>query len=489
MNKSTLIALLMFAALAAAAVATLRDKPERGITRISFTAVDPAAVDRVVIQGPNKVELKKSGEQWTADGQRAEPNGVKALLDTIKTIESAELITRSSERYADLGVDDEKGTRVQVFSGAQQGADFIVGSAAQGGANIRVGDAVYVVKRVSKATFARDRAQWLDRKLFADTANDATKIEVKLANQPAYALTKDGEAWKPADGTTLPADFRFDRNAARTLATSLVSAQAKDVLSEDPGAAATGLAEGADTLVFQTAAGEPRTLTIGNKRDDGSVYARSSARAEVVTIPEHLAKNLRKPITDLRDLSLMSFDAATAKRLEIVKDKDRVVFAKDGDWKVVEATPAAPADFAFDPQMVARRLSAIGSARAVAEAEAAAQTGLDKPARKVNITLADDRIITLAFGNETQWDNAAAVYARGNADGKTYLVRPFARDNLLGGVDTFAKREDASPLGGLDPHALSNLPPEVREALMKQMVDKQRQDEMMKRALEQQGQR
>jgi hypothetical protein len=175
MNKSTLIALVVFAALAAAAVTTLREKPERGITRIAFTNIDPASVDRVVIHGPNKVELKKNGEQWTADGQRAEPTGVKALLDTVKTIESAELVTRSTERYGDLGVDDEKGTRVQVFSGAQQGADFIVGNAAVGGAHIRVGDAVYLVKRVSKATFARERSQWLDRKLFAYAASDAAR--------------------------------------------------------------------------------------------------------------------------------------------------------------------------------------------------------------------------------------------------------------------------------------------------------------------------
>jgi hypothetical protein len=269
-----------------------------------------------------------------------------------------------------------------------------------------------------------------------------------------------------------------------------VSAQAKDVLADDPGSGSTGLVDGADVLVFQSASGEPRTLTIGSKKDDGSAYARASTRPELLTIPDYLAKNLRKPVTDLRDLSLMSFDPASAKRLEIIKDKDHVVFAKSGDaWSIVDATPAAAADFAFDPQAVARRVAAVGAVRGVADADgdAAAKTGLDKATGRVNVTLADDRVISLAFGNETQWDNAAALYARGNADGKTYLVRPMTRDNLLSGLDSFAKRADASGLGNIDPHALSNLPPEVRESLMKQIEQKKQQDELMKKLIQQQG--
>jgi hypothetical protein len=490
MNKSTLIAVVVFAALAAAAVATLREKPERGITRISFASVDPATVDRVVITGPNPVELKKDGESWTVDGKRADATAVKTLLDTVKLVESAEVVTRNRDRFAELAVDDEKGTRVQTFSAGKPNADFVVGGSAAGGSNVRVNDNVYLVKRAYKGAFARDKAQWLDRKLFADTINDATRVEVKVTGHAPYALVKDGEDWKLEDASQLPPGFRFDRNAARSLASALVSAQAKDVLDSDPGDVTTGLGDGADMLVFHLASGDPRTLRIGAKKDDGSLYARASTRADLVTIPDHLAKSLRKPILELRDLSLMAFDAAAAKRLEIVKEKDRVVFAKDGDtWKLAESTQPAAADFTLDPMAITRRLSTVGSARAVADADtdAPAKTGLDKPSRKVNVTLADDRLVSLVFGNETKWENADAVYARGNADGKTYLVRPFARDNILGGLDTFAKREETSPLANIDPHALSNLPPEVRESLMKQLAEKKQKDELLKSLMQKQG--
>jgi hypothetical protein len=55
---------------------------------------------------------------------------------------------------------------------------------------------------------------------------------------------------------------------------------------------------------------------------------------------------------------------------------------------------------------------------------------------------------------------------------------------VLGGLDTFAKREQADPLANLDPKALSNLPPEVRDSLLRQMQQKRQQDEAMRKLME-----
>jgi hypothetical protein len=490
MNKSTIIAVLVFAALGAAAVVTLRDKPERGITRISFAGIDPAKVDRVVVTGPHPIELTRDGETWKVGDKRADAGTVKTMLDTVKLIESGDVVTRNGERFAELEVDDEKGTRVQAFSGNTASADFVIGLATGGGSNVRVNDTVYLVKRVYKGPFARERALWLDRKLFADTANDAVRVEVQLAGQPPYALVKQGEDWKLEDPALLPAGDRFDAAAARGLVSALVTAQAKDVLDADPGEVKTGLSAGADTLVFHLAAGEPRSLRIGANDGGGNVYARASTRSDLVTIPDHLAKNLRKPLAQMRDLSLMAFDPAAAKRLEIIKDKERLVFEKDGEaWKIAESSAPAPSDFSLDPFAVTRRLSMLSTVRGVADAggDPSAKTGLDKPARKVTVGLADDHVVTLAFGAETKWEDADAVYARGNADDRTYIVRSGTRDSVLGGLDTFAKREQTSPLANLDPQALSNLPPEVRDSLLKQLAQQKQKDELLKKVMEQQG--
>jgi Domain of unknown function (DUF4340) len=491
MNKSTIIAVIVFAALAAVAFGSLHEKPQRGITRISFASVDPAKVDRIVVQGAQAIELTRDGDTWKAGTQRADGAAVDRLIEAVKRVESGDVVTRNQSRFTELEVDADKGTEVQAFSGGAKVADFVVGSTTGGGSNVRVDDTVYLVKQVYKGAFARDRSQWLDRKLFADAANDATRVEVKLAGHDPYALVKDGDDWKPEDASALPAKFRFDGNAARALVSSLVSAQAKDVLDDDPGDATTGLGDGADTLVFHVAAGDPRTLRIGTKKDDATVYARASTRGEVVTLPEYLAKNLRKPFTDMRDLSLMDLDSSAAKRVEIVNDKDRLVLEKDADtWKVAESSKETPKDFTFDPSAVMRRLTAIGTARALGTTDGdvtPAKTGLDKPAQRVSVTLGDDRVVTLAFGKEAKLGDTEGVYARGNADGETYVVNTFTRNNVLGGLDTFAKREQpASPIANLDPKALSNLPPEVRDSLMKQIQQKRQQDEAMRKIMEKQ---
>ena len=58
MNKSTIVALLVFIGLAVAAAFTLRQPPERGITRISLADVKPDRITRVVIESPGRTGLK-----------------------------------------------------------------------------------------------------------------------------------------------------------------------------------------------------------------------------------------------------------------------------------------------------------------------------------------------------------------------------------------------------------------------------------------------
>jgi len=243
------------------------------------------------------------------------------------------------------------------------------------------------------------------------------------------------------------------------------------------------------TLLIAHGAHEVAKYMPKGMQDAGTAMHRSASRFAVSLQKASITGALRKPLADLRDLSLMEIDVSAAKRLTIANGKDRLVLEKDGEtWKVAESSEKAPEKFEFDPMAVSRRLAAIRTARAVGIASGDVspdKAGLDKPSQTVSITSADDRAVTLAFGKDTKLGDAAAVYARGNADGEIYAVTPFTRDNVLGGIQTFAKREDAdSPLAGLDPKALGNLPPEIRDSLMKQIEQKRQQQATMKRALE-----
>jgi hypothetical protein len=240
-----------------------------------------------------------------------------------------------------------------------------------------------------------------------------------------------------------------------------------------------GLGEAADVLVFHVS-GEstPRTLRLGKEAEGGAVYAQASTFDETLTVPAYLAENLRKRFADLRDMSLMEFDAGTAQRLELKNGEEHLVFAKTDDtWRLEEASTPEEG-FELDPNEVVRRIAEVSRLRGLAFAEEAA---VDPVESSVTITGAGGEPITLAFGKETKFEEQDVVIVSGNADSRPYIVPARARDNVLRGLDSFRRQESpAGALGNLDPESLKGLPPEVREGLMKKIAEEKKKEEMMK---------
>jgi hypothetical protein len=491
MNKSTIVALLVFIGLAVAAAFTLRQPPERGITRISLADVKPDRITRVVIESPDKIELSKDGAAWKLDGKPADAGAVERLIEGVGRIESSELTTRNSERFAELELEAEKGAKVALFAGSTPAAEFTIGKAGRGGSYVRVGDAVYLVRGVYRGTFARPRANWLERQLFTDKIDGVQKVEVRLTGETPYTLSKENDHWK-LEGASLPPGQRFDEKAAGTLVGSLVSIQATDFLNDDPGAEQTGLDDGADRLVFHLRdGGDPRVLELGKDKDGAAVYAKASTRTDIATIPSSMAHGLRKKLGDLRDLRIMAFDPSAVKRLEVAGTDERFVLERqDAAWKVAEASADLGGDFALDPALVGRRIAMVADLKATAEADGA--SAKVDPKTHVALTLNDDRIVRLDFGDESKRDDQDVVLARGNADDRSYFVTKSNRDSVLRGPDSLKKV--AAPagamggLGGIDPQQLQNLPPDVREALMKQMAEQQQKQKLLEAMQKQQAQ-
>lgn len=484
MKKGTLVALVVFVALLAGAALTLNKKPERGITRLSFAAVDTAGIDRLQITGANPVELHKKDGKWVlANGKEADANAVKAALEAIPKIDSSDVVSTSTERHAELEVDEAKGAHVVATAGGKTVADFVVGKTGASGAMVRQGDAVYSVRGVSTFQFSKPASSWMQLKLFTDALDDVTRLEVALEGQAPYALVKNESEWQLEDPSVAPAGFRFDANAARTLVSSAVNLRVKEYVDPDPGAEATGLDKG-DVIVFVGKDGARRELRMGKAREDRSVFARIADRDDVFALHEFHARALRKGVADLRAMTLMKIEPDKATRVAIRDGKTELVLEKQGaDWKIARSTEEIPKDFEFDPAMVRRRLSALSNARGLAIAPADAKPGIGKNADGVTVTFEDGSTAELAFGAATKHEDRDAFFARGNADGETYVVTKYLHDDSVRGLSSFKKV--AQPAGGapqLDPASLSQLPPEIRKQLMEQMQRQQQMQQMMKNA-------
>ena len=481
MSKSTLLILAALGLLLAGVLVTTRGKPERGITRVSFAHLGPEAITRVVTSGKNAVELKKAGDLWRlGNGKRADAAAVKRLLETIAQVVSSDVVTRSAERFPELGVDGENGTPVRVFAGEDEVASFTVGKTARGGSHVLVSDAVYAVKGVDAGLFARPESAWIEKKLFDAKAEDVTRVEIRRKDEAAYALVKKDGEWGLEDPSLLPDGFRFDENAARALAQAAVNVRAKDVLDGDPGVETTGLDESADSLSLIETGGRTLSLMLGDAGEGGVVYAKADGWEEVVTLHESTARQLLKAAADLRDLSLMDFDPDEISRLELKEGKRRLVFANDdGKWRIESATEDVPDGFILSEPKVRGRLGALKATRGLALAEAPERTGLGKPSASATVVLRDGRSATLEFGNETTHEEREALFAKGNADDNVYLVAKPTRDALLRGLDSFRQSEEPPELGNLDPDSLSNLPPEVRQALQKKIEEERRKQKLL----------
>lgn len=494
MKRSTLIALVVFAGLVALAVVKLSEKKERGIERVSLAQVDATKLDRIELSGKNTAALVKEGDVWKYEGRKADEAAIKQLLEAIGKLESSELVTKSKDKFEELEVTDEKGTRVKVSAGGTVQAEFVVGKAAAGGSNVLVDGAVYVAKDVRGYVFQKSGSNWLEKKLFTWALKDVTKLEVQLAGQPAYALVKaEGDEWKLADESALPKGFRFDKAAARTLVSNLVNARAKDILDTKPDEATSGLADTADKLVV-TAGETTETLWLGKETEDKSVHAKVSSRPpeDVFTFASYTAKNLKKNLVDLRDLGLMSFDKDKVVSVTIRDGKKSVTFDKQGaGWKIANSTDPVPKDFEFDESKVTRRITAIASLKGIAIAPAAerAKAKVASPDAQVGMKLEDGTKVTLSFGAKTKHEDRDAVYATGNADGELYLVTEWVRKNNVGLIDTFKKDDPAAGghdgLSNLDPKALKGLPPDVQKSLEQQISQKKKEQDMIKRVQEQ----
>ncbi len=488
MNKSTLLALLVFAALAAAVFVSMNVKPERGVSRLSLEQVDPAKVDRVVINTDSEVTLEKQGETWRIDGKLADGKSIDRIVQSIAAIRSSDLASRNSERYADLEVDDEKGVRVQLFSGGDAVADLVLGSAARAGSYVRSGDEVYAASGVYRASFSRDGASWVERRAFFDDAGEVDRVEVELQGEKKYALVKQDQVWKLEDPSLLEPGYRFDAAAAGRLVRSLVTIRAASILDEEP---AGGLGETADRLRFRVAGDSVvRELTLG-AAEDGSVVAKSSNREHAMTLPESVVANLRKPLSGLRDLGFVALNPGDASKVVIVEGDRRLELNKgDAGWVLGETTEAPPEDFEFDAGAVAQRLAMVSRLTGLAEAEGGIAIDAASAASRIEVSTQSDGPVVVGFGPESSLDDRQVVASVGNVDDRVYLVPVATRDQLLAGLESF-KRVAPPPgmggmggLGGLDPAALQNLPPEVRNSLLQKMAEERQREEMMKRVME-----
>lgn len=214
----------------------------------------------------------------------------------------------------------------------------------------------------------------------------------------------------------------------------------------------------------------------GTARTVGLVPVRLEGDPQVYLVPSQAVDALRKKLTDMRDLALMSFEPQKVTGVTIQTGGKKVTLSKGaGVWQVVEPRQL-PAGFEFDPDAVDTQLTVLRRLRAARPVEPAipdAQAGLARPSASVELTLEGGGSQALRFGKEVPGKAATKeLFVKGSADQALYAIPLTERTRLEAGVDLFRKRPPP-PTNMEGMQGLESLPPEIRRQIEAQLRQQQ----------------
>jgi hypothetical protein len=253
----------------------------------------------------------------------------------------------------------------------------------------------------------RQQQQAERARLFHFAPDTIARIEIRQQkdSQPEVILlerTPEGEKgsrWRirqPIQSAAL--DFPVEQllNTFSRLTPQLTLEEANDL-------AAFGLDQPRQQIALFPKEGEPYRLAIGNDNFDGSGFYAQPEGGKVVLLASSQKGSLLPSLLALRDKTLLSFDRAAVKSLQVQLAEAEVVRLQrqEETWQIVE-----PRVLPADDLNVDRLLSTLSRLQAVefpAETKTElASYGLEQPSAQLTVELKDGKTLSVALGSEKE---------------------------------------------------------------------------------------
>lgn len=179
--------------------------------------IDTAQVNKIVIHPAQQgeiFELIKSGSDWLLqkDQQqyKATTSGVRSLLSNLTLIEAERVVSKNPERYKDYAVDDEGGTRIELFNSQKKLGDLMVGrfnfnqATRSGISYLRKYDeeSVYSVDGFLSMSLSQGFDSYRNKVLTSLNSSDLTKITLQQDGRTQQVVKADS-IWRNDAGTEL----------------------------------------------------------------------------------------------------------------------------------------------------------------------------------------------------------------------------------------------------------------------------------------------
>jgi Domain of unknown function (DUF4340) len=261
-----------------------------------------------------------------------------------------------------------------------------------------------------------------------------TQLTIKQKQSDPVTLQKaDAGKWQ----ITQPKPYRADQETVAGMLSTLSGLNADRVVEDK----ASNLKQyGLDPAVAEldiTGKGQgTRQLLLGDDTPTGGdVYASLAGDPRVFTVSSFNKTSLDKSLNDLRDKSLLTVDADTVSRVELIRKGQEIEFdrTKDG-WQILKPT-SSPADSSAVNNLVRSLTSATMQLSATATSDAAAEFARATPVATAKLT-GDTGVQTLEVRKSKD-----DYYAKSSAVDGAFKVDSSLGTALDKKIDDFQKKK------------------------------------------------
>jgi hypothetical protein len=313
-------------------------KAEQEATKAKLLDVDQGAVTGLTLVFPDReIALEKTGGHWSLLRPIAAPADDAAVGTMVGSIVGAEVqktLDELPKNLADFGL-DKPDPLVRVVAGDRTFPELRLGRTTTVGAKayVRRGEENQVLLVASSVRLGLDKqpADLRDKRLVDFQDDQVTKVVIVRGDAPVTLTRKEKDVWFVAPGD-LPADL----TEVRSYLSSLRSTRATDFADDAPtDLGAFGLDVPRLTVNVYTNGDTPAAqLLLGKEfteKDQKRLYAKRGDRPGVATVGEWTLRSLDKGPGQLRDKTVLAFEAAQVGTLTLERPDGQGFVATRGD--------------------------------------------------------------------------------------------------------------------------------------------------------------
>jgi Domain of unknown function (DUF4340) len=262
---------------------------------------------------------------------------------------------------------------------------------------------------------AREKKESAKGRLWDFEPKDVEALTLKRKGETVRIKRADS-GWELLE----PVKTRADRGAVDGIVTGLATARVDREVAATPASLDEfGLKTPEVEAVVEVKGRAPLGLLVGGKSPTGAwVFGKEPAKPAVVALSEILARDLAKPVAELRDRTVLAFDRKAVSQVDLALPGDVISLesAEAGKWRI-----AKPRALPADTDLMTEFLEKLDQARVKEFVDDAPKSlgsyGLDRPAT-VTLWVGKDKeraARTLLFGREDKDKKGVYVMRAGES--------------------------------------------------------------------------